>query len=74
VFSGGSDKQHLHIIKEIDKLAQKPFIVVTNNNEICCGEGICGSCSTRIDSGVRVKACKVQLDVRRVIERRILNG
>lgn len=74
VFSGGSDKQHLHIIQEIDRLEQKPFIVVTNNNEICCGEGICGSCSTRIDSGVRVKACKVQLDVRRVIERRILNG
>jgi len=74
VFSGGSDKQHLHIIQEVDRLENKPFIVVTNNNEICCGEGICGSCSTRIDSGVRVKACKVQLDVRKVIERRILNG
>jgi len=74
VFSGGSDKQHLYIIQEIDRLENKPFIVVTNNNEICCGEGICGSCSTRIDSGVRVKACKVQLDVRKVIERRILNG
>ena len=74
VFSGGSDKQHLYIIQEIDRLDNKPFIVVTNNNEICCGEGICGSCSTRLDSGVRVKACKVQLDVRKVIERRILNG
>lgn len=74
IFSGGSDKQHLHIIQEVDKLEQKPYIVVTNNNEICCGEGICGSCSTRIDSGVRVKACKVQLDVRKVIERRILNN
>ncbi len=74
VFSGGSDKQHLYIIQEIDRLENKPYIVVTNNSEICCGEGICGSCSTRIDSGVRVKACKVQLDVRKVIERRILNN
>ncbi len=74
VFSGGSDKQHLYVIQEIDKLEKQPYIVVTNNNEICCGEGICGSCSTRIDNGVRVKACKVQLDVRKVIERRILNG
>lgn len=74
VFSGGSDKQHLHILKEIDKMENKPFFAVTNNSEICCGEGICGSCSTRIESGVRVKACKVQLDVRKAIERRILNG
>lgn len=74
VFSGGSDKQHLYIIQEIDKVQNKPYLVVTNNNEICCGEGVCGSCSTRIESGVRVKACKVQLDVRKAIERRILNG
>jgi hypothetical protein len=74
VFSGGSDKQHLYIIQEIDKLTDKPYLVVTNNSEICCGEGICGSCSTRIESGVRVKACKLQLDVRKAIERRILNG
>lgn len=74
VFSGGSDKQHLYIIQEIDKVADKPYLVVTNNSEICCGEGICGSCSTRIESGVRVKACKLQLDVRKAIERRILNG
>ncbi|MDI6707150.1 MAG: sulfide/dihydroorotate dehydrogenase-like FAD/NAD-binding protein [Bacillota bacterium] len=74
VFSGGSDKQHLYIIQEIDKVQDKPYLVVTNNNEICCGEGVCGSCSTRIESGVRVKACKVQLDVRKAIERRILNG
>lgn len=74
VFSGGSDKQHLYIIQEIDKAQDKPYLVVTNNNEICCGEGVCGSCSTRIESGVRVKACKVQLDVRKAIERRILNG
>jgi len=74
VFSGGSDKQHLYILREIDEIGSDSFLVVTNNSQICCGEGICGSCSTRIESGVRVKACKVQLDVRKVIERRILNG
>lgn len=74
VFSGGSDKQHLYILREIDEIGTNPFLVVTNNSQICCGEGICGSCSTRIESGVRVKACKVQLDVRKAIERRILNG
>ncbi len=74
IFSGGSDKQHLYILREIDNSRGNPFLVVTNNSQICCGEGICGSCSTRIESGVKVKACKVQLDVRKAIERRILNG
>jgi NAD(P)H-flavin reductase len=73
VFSGGSDKQHEAILKILnDNKIQSP-LVITNNSEICCGEGICGSCSTKIEKGVHAKACKTQIDVEKVIERRVLN-
>ncbi|MDI3533817.1 MAG: hypothetical protein PWQ82_182 [Thermosediminibacterales bacterium] len=72
VYSGGSDKQHLEILTEMEKNNSNAYLVVTNNSEMCCGEGVCGSCSTKIDDNVTVKVCKVQLDVRKAIERRIL--
>ncbi|AFS78425.1 hypothetical protein Curi_c14150 [Gottschalkia acidurici 9a] len=73
VYSGGSDVLHSSIIRMIDETKKDPFIVVTNNNEICCGEGVCGGCTIRLADGVRAKSCKTQLDARKVIERRVLN-
>ena len=41
-----------------------------NNSKMCCGEGICGSCTVRF-SGRRVKRlCKLQTDPRNVFEGR----
>lgn len=37
-------------------------IVVTNNNAICCGEGICGSCVVYDLNGVPIKTCKTQMN------------
>jgi len=73
IYSGGSDLLHSTVIETIDNVGLKPYIVATNNSEICCGEGICGGCSTRLENGVIVKACKTQLDVRKAVERRMLN-
>ncbi len=73
VYSGGSELLHKSIIKMIDEVNVDPFIVVTNNNEICCGEGICGGCSIRLADGSTVKTCKTQLEARTVIERRVRN-
>lgn len=73
IYSGGSDVLHQEILSIIDELKINPHLVITNNKEICCGEGICGSCSTYLGDGVVVKACKTQIDVRKAIERRILH-
>ncbi|MTI48162.1 MAG: sulfide/dihydroorotate dehydrogenase-like FAD/NAD-binding protein [Firmicutes bacterium] len=72
VFSGGSDVLHANLLSIIDDLNLSPFMVATNNNEFCCGEGICGSCSTYLKDGRSVKTCKTQLSVREVVEGRII--
>jgi len=72
IYSAGSDLLHMNIIKIIDELGMDPYLVVTNNNELCCGEGICGGCTTRLKDGTRVKPCKTQIDSRQIIERRVL--
>ncbi|AEF17255.1 hypothetical protein Thexy_1222 [Thermoanaerobacterium xylanolyticum LX-11] len=73
IYSGGSDEQHLNILNYLDLLDSKAYFAVSNNNTICCGEGICGSCEVQID-GQKIRSCKVQLDVRKTIERRVLHG
>ena len=73
VYSGGSDLLHKSIIDTVDEIKIDPYIVVTNNNEICCGEGVCGGCTIRLSNGVRVKTCKTQLEAREVIKRRVVN-
>lgn len=72
IFSAGSDLLHMEIIKLIDEVEVKPYLAVTNNTEICCGEGVCGGCITRIKNEGRVKPCKAQIDARKLIERRVL--
>jgi len=71
IFSSGSDKQHLSLLKLLEDNSIKSAFTITNNTEICCGEGICGSCTTQIEPGVFVKACKTQIDVKKAIERRV---
>ncbi|MDI6605384.1 MAG: sulfide/dihydroorotate dehydrogenase-like FAD/NAD-binding protein [Thermoanaerobacteraceae bacterium] len=73
IYSGGSDAQHLNILNFIDNYNTEAYLAVSNNNTICCGEGICGSCEIEIN-GQKVRSCKVQLDVRKAIERRILHA
>lgn len=73
IYSGGSDEQHLNILNYIDLYNPKALLSISNNANICCGEGICGSCETIID-GSPIKSCKVQIDVRKAIERRVFNG
>jgi len=73
IFSGGSDRQHYNILKMLNKHNHEAYLLVTNNNLICCGEGICGSCTVKLEDGKKVKSCKVQLDIWNDIERRVLH-
>lgn len=71
LYSGGSDIIHHLLINIIDEIKVTPLLVATNNNEICCGEGVCGACSTYLQDGKAVKACKTQIDIRELIKRRV---
>lgn len=48
VYSGGSDEQHVNILNYLDLYNQEAYLAVSNNNTICCGEGICGCCEVQI--------------------------
>lgn len=62
IFSGGSDILHKSILNIINSYDKDILFACTNNANICCGEGICGSCSTRLKDGRRIKSCKAQVD------------
>lgn len=60
VFIGGSDRLQNKVKKAVREIDNNVKFVTTNNNLICCGEGVCGSCSIRTNSGIWIKTCKVQ--------------
>jgi len=43
-----------------------------NNSKMCCGEGICGTCSTRYRKHVVKRLCKVQVDPKYIFKGRRL--
>lgn len=59
VIIGGSDNLQNKITRAIQGM-NNVKIVTTNNNAICCGEGICGACSKKDESGIWIKTCKAQ--------------
>ncbi|HZK57822.1 MAG TPA: sulfide/dihydroorotate dehydrogenase-like FAD/NAD-binding protein [Clostridia bacterium] len=59
VFIGGSDLLQNKIIKFMKETDDIKF-VTTNNNAICCGEGICGSCIKKDKTGAVIRTCKAQ--------------
>lgn len=73
VYSGGSDEQHVNILNYLELYNKEAYLAVSNNNTICCGEGICGSCEVQIGDQ-KVRMCKVQVDIRKALERKMLNG
>ena len=67
----GADILTIKVIEYLDSLDRKDIkLSCCNNVKMCCGEGVCGSCTARF-SGHRVKRfCKVQTDPRNVFEGR----
>lgn len=66
IYSGGCDEQHLNILKFVEMYNPEAYLAVSNNNRLCCGEGICGSCEVDINSQ-KARSCKVQFDVRKAV-------
>ncbi|RXI79172.1 sulfide/dihydroorotate dehydrogenase-like FAD/NAD-binding protein, partial [Clostridium tetani] len=43
-----------------------------NNSKMCCGEGVCGSCSVKNKYFHIERSCKLQIDPRNILEGRKL--
>ncbi|KAB3532543.1 sulfide/dihydroorotate dehydrogenase-like FAD/NAD-binding protein [Alkaliphilus pronyensis] len=63
VFIGGSDYLQKNLFKNLNLSEMK--IVVTNNNELCCGEGICGACVVYDAGGIPIRSCKTQVNYKK---------
>lgn len=69
----GADILTYSVIEYLDSLERQDIdLSCCNNFKMCCGEGVCGSCTARF-SGHRVKRfCKVQASPRGIFEGRRL--
>ncbi|SHM74495.1 NAD(P)H-flavin reductase [Caldanaerovirga acetigignens] len=61
IYSGGSDMQHDFVKSAIVRSGRKIDFAVSNNVQMCCGEGICGSCVVVLGSE-KIKFCKAQTE------------
>jgi NAD(P)H-flavin reductase len=60
VLSAGDDEFHRMIIGFINNIDGYVNFATVNNNTMCCGEGICGSCQIKGTDGESIKTCKQQ--------------
>jgi dihydroorotate dehydrogenase electron transfer subunit len=57
-------------IKVVEFLKNKVNVSCCNNARMCCGEGVCGSCSARFKGRVVKRLCKVQAEPKNLFEGR----
>lgn len=67
VYSGASNHFNKFVMDIVDSIDENIKLAVSNNNLICCGEGICGACSIDLN-GVKVKTCKTQVNSREYLK------
>lgn len=56
--------------KVIEYIGDKTPFSCCNNAKMCCGEGICGACSTRYKGHKVKKLCKVQIEPKYIFKER----
>jgi len=64
IYIGGSDRLQRRILELAQLYNPAVHIGISNNNKLCCGEGICGSCEL---NGQKLKGCKVQFDPKEML-------
>ena len=67
VYSGASNRFNKLVMDIVDSIDENIKLAVSNNNLICCGEGICGACCIDLN-GVKVKSCKTQINSREYLK------
>jgi len=67
-----------YYIESLGKLVKKTLpsadLAVSNNFRICCGEGLCGSCSVDTSNGETIKMCKCQIKGREFLDQLFPSG
>ncbi|WP_331681690.1 2Fe-2S iron-sulfur cluster-binding protein [Romboutsia sp.] len=63
VYSGGANAFNKYVMDIVNSVDENINFAISNNNLICCGEGVCGACTIDIN-GEKVKSCKAQIDSR----------
>ncbi|ADP77361.1 conserved hypothetical protein [Methanothermus fervidus DSM 2088] len=59
IYVGGCRDLQDRIFNFLKARQNKVKVAFSNNNRLCCGEGICGSCEITI-SGYKLRSCKIQ--------------
>lgn len=67
VYSGASNSFSKVVMDIVDSIDENIKLAISNNNLICCGEGICGACCIDLN-GVMVKTCKAQVNSREYLK------
>ena len=67
VYSGGSNHFNKDIMNIVNSIDENIRFAISNNNLICCGEGICGACSINLN-GLKVKTCKTQVSSKEYLD------
>ncbi len=61
IYSGGNNHFNKEIKSLVDDVSKEIILAISNNNLICCGEGICGACTINLN-GEKIKTCKTQIN------------
>lgn len=74
IHCAGADILTIEIINFLHELDLDDILLsCCNNSKMCCGEGICGSCTARYKGQVVKRLCKIQEDPREIFgERRFI--
>ncbi len=63
IYGGGCHKMQRDVLNCAAVYNPDAYVAVSNDNRLCCGEGMCGSCEIDVH-GQKMRGCKVQFDVR----------
>lgn len=64
-----SDYYIEQIGKMVKRILPEADLAVSNNFRICCGEGLCGSCSVDSSGGDTIKMCKCQMNGQEILNK-----
>ena len=67
VYCGASVSVSQEIMDIIDDIDENIKLCISNNNLICCGEGLCGACRVNV-CGNSIKMCKTQVDAKKYLK------
>ena len=71
--------EHIHIsgpdiliLESLKKINERVKTSCCNNAKMCCGQGVCGACTTRFEGHIVKRLCKLQTDPEYIFEGRRL--